>query len=116
MSAFEDMTDEQRLALQHEFENRDTPRERKVEILTLMRDGADEAKMGRPCPKCKHHPFFAPHDEALLEGHVYSHDGLAEIRITGYCEFCFDLITAEPDEEEEPDGEHPHGYHEAGDY
>lgn len=27
---------------------------------------------------------------------------LREISITGYCEYCFDDITAEPDEEEEP--------------
>lgn len=93
------------MAMQTEFEDSATSRERRVEMLEMMREGADEAKMGRPCPKCKHYPFFAPHDEALIEGHVYSHDGLAELRITGYCEFCFDLITAEPDEEEEPDDE-----------
>lgn len=88
------------MALQVEFDDRATTDERRVELLTLLREAADEVKMGSPCPKCKHIPFYAPHDEPLIEGHVYSRDGLQEIRITGYCEFCFDLITAEPDEEE----------------
>lgn len=102
MSTFQDLSDEGKLALRNEFETSTTTRERRIEILTLVREGADEAKMGRPCPRCKHHSFYAPHDEALIEGHVYSHDGMVEAtQITGYCEFCFDLITAEPDEEEE---------------
>lgn len=105
MSTFEDMSMDEKMALQSEFEDRATTRERRIKLLTLVREGADEAKMGRPCPMCKHYPFFAPHDEALIEGHVYSHDGVAEIRITGYCEFCFDRITAEPEEGDEEDGE-----------
>jgi len=105
VSTFEDMSAEEKAAAQREFEDRATTRERRIELLTLVQEGADETKMGRPCPMCKHYPFFAPHDEALIEGHVYSHDGVAEIRITGYCEFCFDRITAEPEEGEEEDGE-----------
>lgn len=101
MSYFEDLSPEGKAALQKEFETDTTTRERRIELLTFLQEASDEAKMGRPCPRCKHYPFFAPHDEALIEGHVYTHDGIAEIRITGYCEFCFDLITAEPDEEEE---------------
>lgn len=112
MSRHSDMTLEDQMALGAEFENGDTTDERRVELLTLLQEGADEAKMSRPCPKCKHYPFFAFYDEALIEGHVYSHEGMAEIRITGYCEFCFDLITAEPDEEDDTE----HGYQEAGDY
>lgn len=103
MSRHSDMTLEDQMALQREFDDQATTDERRVELLTLLQEGADEAEMGRPCPRCKHYPFFAPHPEALIEGHVYSHEGLAEIRITGYCEFCFDLITAEPDEEDEMD-------------
>lgn len=101
MSTFQDLSDEGKLALRNEFETSTTTRERRIEILTLVREGANEAKAGPTCPRCKNYSFFAPHDEALIEGHVYSHDGLAEIRITGYCEFCFDLITVEPEEEEE---------------
>lgn len=98
MSTFGELSREGKMALQDEFSLEGTTRERRVEILTLVREGANEAKRTHPCPKCEHYPFFAPHDEALIEGHVYSRDGLAEVRITGYCEFCFDLITAEPDE------------------
>jgi hypothetical protein len=101
MSKFEDLTAEEKQAAQDEFENKDTTRERRIELLEMVREGADEAEMGVRCPRCRHYPFFAPHDEALIEGHVYSHDGVAEIRITGYCEFCFDLITEEPEEEDE---------------
>ena len=101
MGTFNDLSLDGKMALQQEFETRATTDERRIEILTLVREGSNESKMGRPCPRCKNYPFFAPHDEALIEGHVYSHDGMAEIRITGYCEFCFDLITQEPDEEEE---------------
>jgi hypothetical protein len=103
MSEFEDLSAEAKEALRLEFETRTTPRERRVSLVMLLQEGANESKMGRPCPMCKNYPFFAPHDEALIEGHVYSHEGLAEIRITGYCEFCFDRITMEPDEEEETD-------------
>ena len=101
MSTFEDLSEEGKMALRYEFEDRATAPERRVAILTLLREGANEAKMGRPCPSCKNYVFFAPFHEALIEGHVYSNDGIAELRITGYCEFCFDRITAEPDEEEE---------------
>lgn len=103
MSTFNDLTDEGKNALRVEFEEPATTRERRVEILTLMRAGANESTMGSPCPMCKNFLFYAPHDEALIEGHVYSTDGLAEIQITGYCEFCFDKITEEPDDEDPPD-------------
>lgn len=99
MSTFEDMSPEEKAAVQRVFNHEDTTQELRIEILTLLQEGADEAAIRLPCPRCKHYPFFAPHDEALIEGHVYSHEGVAEVRITGYCEFCFDLITQEPDEE-----------------
>lgn len=100
MSTFNDMTLDQKMACQVEFENPDTTRERRIELLTLLQEGSDESQMNRPCPRCKHVPFYAPYDEALIEGHVYTHDGLLELQITGYCEYCFDLITKEPDEED----------------
>lgn len=99
MSYFQDLPPEGKAAIREEFYTEGTTRERQAEILGYMRDGANEAKMGRPCPRCKNYPFHAPYDEALIEGHVYSHEGLAELRITGYCEFCFDLVTVEPLEE-----------------
>lgn len=103
MSYFEDLSADEKQALQAEFERSTTTRERRVEIVGYLRDASNEAKISRPCPRCKNIPFYAPHDEALIEGHVYSHDGMVEAtQITGYCEFCFDLITQEPDEEEQP--------------
>ena len=102
MSTFENMSPEEKAACQAEFQNSGTSRERRIELLTLVREGADEAQMGNPCPKCKHYPFMAEHSEALIEGHVYSNEGYLELSITGLCEFCFDLVTQEPDEEEKP--------------
>ena len=101
-SRFDDLTPVEQDRLRREFENRDTTHERRVEILTMLQEGADETKFLPPCMNCKHVPFYAPWHEAVIEGHVYSHDGLREIDITGLCEYCFDDITAEPDEEEEP--------------
>jgi hypothetical protein len=106
MSTFDHLTLEEKVALQHEFETSTTTRERRIELLTLLQEGANEAKMGTLCPMCGNYPFYAPHDEALIEGHVYSRDGLAERNITGYCEFCFDQATLHEDEEEEPDEQH----------
>lgn len=100
MTKYQDLSATEQKALQHEFENKDTTDERRVEILGYLREGANEAKMGRPCPRCKNYPFHAPWIYGLTEGHVYSGDGLREVRITGYCEFCFDLITQEPDEDD----------------
>lgn len=100
---YQELSEEERARVREQFYNPETTRERRIELLRLMQTSADEVQMGRRCPRCKHYPYFAPHDEALLEGHVYSQDGMAELGITGYCEFCFDLVTAEPDEEEEDD-------------
>jgi hypothetical protein len=100
VSTFENMSDEDKVAFRREFETQTTTKERRVELLTLLQEAANESKLGRPCPVCGNHLFYAPHTEALIAGHVYSNEGLMEVRITGYCEFCFDRITAEPEEEE----------------
>lgn len=99
--SYQDLSEQERALVRSQFNDPETSRERKTDLLRLLQTSADDVKMGHPCPRCKHYPFFAPHDEALLEGHVYSDAGREEIKITGYCEFCFDLITMEPDEEEE---------------
>lgn len=99
MSYFQDLPPEGKQALLAEFERDTTTDERRAEILTLVRDGADEAQMGPKCPSCGHYSFHAPWTHALIEGHVYSNDGVREINITGYCEFCFDIITQEEDDE-----------------
>lgn len=98
--SYQDLTEKERAAVREQFYNPETSREKRIDLLRLMQNSADEAQMGRQCPRCKHYPFFVPNDEALLEGHVYSDAGMRELPITGYCEFCYDLITKEPDEEE----------------
>lgn len=107
MSYYQDLPPEGKQALRAEFERDTTTDERRAEILTLMRDSAEEAQMGTSwnlnkvkCPRCQHHLFYAPWTHALIEGHVYSDDGVREVYITGFCEFCFDLITEEPNTEE----------------
>ena len=102
MSRFDELSPVEQERLGREFENRDTTYERRVEILSMIQEGADETKYLPPCMNCKHVPFYVPWHEAMIEGHVYSNDGLREINISGLCEYCFDDITSEPDEEEEP--------------
>ena len=103
MSYFQDLSPAEERALQDEFERHTTTDERRVEILTLARDGADEAQMGPKCMRCGHYSFHAPWDHALIEGHVYSRDGVREVYISSYCEFCFDLIALEPEGADDED-------------
>jgi Pyruvate/2-oxoacid:ferredoxin oxidoreductase delta subunit len=51
------------------------------------------------CMNCKKAVFYAPHPEGLIEGHVYSQNGMLEYRISRYCEFCFDKVTEEDEED-----------------
>lgn len=101
--SYQDLSEQERARVRAQFYDPETTQERRIDLIRMIQNSADEAKMGRQCPRCKHYPYFVPHDEALLEGHVYSDDGMAEIGITGYCEFCFDLITKEPDEDVDDD-------------
>lgn len=41
--------------------------------------------------------FFYQYDHALIPGHIYSGDGIAEFRISKVCEYHFDKWMAEPD-------------------
>lgn len=49
--------------------------------------------------------FYLAHTHALIPGHVYSREGLREIRLSGYCEFHFDEIASAFDDAEEADRE-----------
>lgn len=97
---YQNLSEAERERVRATFYAEDTTREKRIELIRLMQTSADEVKMGRRCTRCHHYPYFVPHDEALLEGHVYSQAGMDELPISGYCEFCFDLVTKEPDEEE----------------
>lgn len=52
------------------------------------------------CLSCKEAVFFVAHNHAQREGHIYSDAGLSEFRISGFCEYCFDKVTAEPEEDD----------------
>ena len=47
------------------------------------------------CMNCKFPTFHYPHTAALMPGHCYTEAGVREVRISGFCEWCFDRITAE---------------------
>lgn len=54
------------------------------------------------CVHCNKTGYYYPADKAYAPGHVYSEAGMIEFtRITSVCEFCFDHITAEPEDEDE---------------
>lgn len=44
------------------------------------------------CIRCRQVVFYYPADTALIPGHCYTHAGVREVRITGYCEYCFDEL------------------------
>lgn len=91
------------IVLQQEFEDVDTAHERRVEILTTLREQAalfydEQNNTSMQCVMCKRSVFVALWNEALIEGHIYSHDGQREFSITRTCEYCFDKITKEPND------------------
>lgn len=53
------------------------------------------------CVECHQTMVNLPYLYALIEGHVYSEAGVKEVEITRLCEWCFDIITAEPEEGED---------------
>jgi hypothetical protein len=54
------------------------------------------------CMNCKKKVTGPRFRKALGEGHIYSDEGRREFSMSGLCEFCFDRITAEPKEQENP--------------
>jgi hypothetical protein len=59
---------------------------------------------GRICLNCGKRPLFILHSHAVCKGHIYSELGRTEFGISQLCEFCFDEITAEPEDEDYDDG------------
>lgn len=85
-------------ALSAEFYASATTRERRVEIATLVRDWAEEEMPESRCLNCHHAGVDLPYDEALIEGHCYSPDGVRDYtHITRVCEYCFDRMLPEED-------------------
>jgi len=53
------------------------------------------------CYNCGHIGYDYPADKAYAPGHCYSPDGVVEFtRLSGLCEFCFDHLMREPEEDE----------------
>lgn len=106
--SFNEISPATRLQLKKEFEHPGTSDERRVQILQYVQAGAQEWADGRVtgpghprlmCINCKKAYFFAPWSEGLIEGHIYSDAGAREVHLSGMCEYCFDKLTAEPEEE-----------------
>lgn len=85
-----------------EFEKESTTDERRIEILLKVQEFAAEETTAT-CVHCKKHIVACPYEYALIEGHTYSADGEREYYITKLCEWCFDNITAEPEEASDED-------------
>ncbi|QPL14177.1 hypothetical protein SEA_ATRAXI_23 [Microbacterium phage Atraxi] len=72
-------------------------------------DALREVEAANPrerCVVCGKPGYYYPADEAFAPGHCYSDAGQREFRsISSTCEFCFDYLMREPEEEEqgEPD-------------
>lgn len=52
---------------------------------------------------------MTPGKYAEGKGHVYSPEGLEEVRISSTCEYCFDELFGEPDPSDEDWGEYMQG-------
>ena len=70
-------------------------------------DALREVERANPperCLNCGKPGYYYPADEAFAPGHCYSEAGAREFqRISSTCEFCFDYIVREPDEDDEDD-------------
>lgn len=84
-------------ALQDEFYADETEHERRVAILLELRPMAAEMMPESRCIFCKQPGLDVPWDEALVEGHCYSPEGVRDYTaITKVCEFCFDKVHEQP--------------------
>lgn len=84
-----------------EFEDAKTTDERRAELVAWVQERAAEDGETQACWNCKKLVVMLDWHEGVAEGHIYSHDGMREYRISRVCEFCFDKLTAEPEEEDE---------------
>jgi hypothetical protein len=86
------------LVLKDEFEDESTSDERRIEILKIVQG---EAEIHTPEKKCYDGEvvFFVQWHKALIPGHIYSKDGLKEYQISKHCEYHFDELTFDPDDD-----------------
>ena len=63
-----------------------------------------EAAPPERCVNCGKPGYYYPADKAYAPGHCYSENGKREFTtISSCCEFCFDHMFAEPEEDEDGD-------------
>ena len=96
------MTSPERLALLEnlhaEWMDSKTTDQRRVEIALEVQGYAVEEMPESKCIHCKKAGVYLPYEYALIEGHVYSHEGMEDYtNITRVCEYCFDKMCAEAD-------------------
>lgn len=86
------------LILKDEFEDEGTADERRIEILKIVQA---EAAIHTPEKKCYDGEvvFFVEWHKALIPGHIYSRAGLREYQISKHCEYHFDELTFDPEED-----------------
>lgn len=53
------------------------------------------------CIECRKLVAHLPNSIAVGKGHIYSHDGANEYRMTKLCEFCFDVLMHDPEDYEQ---------------
>ena len=102
------MTSIERLArlqeMKVEFEDKATTDQRRVELLTQVRDWAEDEIPESRCRQCGHSGICIIYDYALIEGHCYSASGIREYQsLSKICEYCFDKMHKTPGDDSVPD-------------
>lgn len=87
--------------LQKQWEHPETTDNDRLGILEDMKEIAESDGYYLKCSKCRELVIYLPLDHPVGMGHIYSDDGVREYDITRLCEYCFDEITKEPDEDQD---------------
>ena len=86
--------------MRDEFYLENTTDERRIDILKWLQERALEDN-ANTCTYCHKPVLGVMFAKPLIEGHIYSEDGVREYGITFMCEWCFDKVTKEHEDEEE---------------
>lgn len=87
--------------MQSIFNHPTTTDETRKELLKELQRRSKEFDPSKTCrfSEEKEVVFYAPWEEALIPGHIYSRDGMTEYGISGTCEYHFDKWTNNPEED-----------------
>jgi hypothetical protein len=91
------------MSMKETFEDPETTDDTRKEILKEVQQRATEATPENICKFSKEREvvFQVPWHEALIPGHIYSQEGLAEFAISHTCEYHFDKWTTDLEEASE---------------